>query len=1105
MESSLQLMRIILFLLLSSLLQITTSTVYTVTPDDHYYPNTTCHHCHNLQYYLLNVTKYFTSNTQILFLPGLHHLNTDLIIQNVHNISLIGSTANGTTLDTVIQCNSSVAILMTNITNLVVKNLIIYDISILITDNINVQLSHIKVEGYISMGIKCINILGDSQFSYISSNILVIRYYDTPLDRINHSMLIDHYNIHHSGIIHKMVFDFSQTVYRVNIQIIDTKFSLQNFKIMIDVNFVSKGVGHNTFLVEHCQFLKNIATPLLVLSTIFHNISSFTLRGDLVLLRNCEIFNNDKSSYLIKIYNGPDVKIVNCSFYRNHESILIYKVIGLIVSTNNIYSNVIITSSNFSSNNIKGDKNLFLIGKGRLQLLGPVIFQNNSIENSIIELIEGSTLMCTEHIQFIANNVTSIIHHDPYIAFQYHFISLKEPVTLHVSNNIYRYFAQFKNNKLYPLCYFQYFKYKQTVQENYHITFENNFEILSEYYAYNNLYVAHCNWLPESTYNVTIPVTVNQKYIQYMNDSGTFGLLPQKIRNKRLCHCINNNSYDCYKEILGPIFPGQRIEINLLANINTVENFNNVESDLEVTVISDHNLVPSTACNLADVKETVQRVKLDICTRLKYTIVFSKELWCELFLKTSYKETDKIDIYYITKITCPTGFTEINGTCQCDLSLMEIHITCDINDQMILRPANSWISATTHNNSYTYHISLHCPFNYCLPHSSHLNFSTPNSQCQFNRSGLLCGHCQQGLSAVLSSSQCKQCSNVHLLLIIPIIIVGVILVILLFSFNLSVGEGTINTFILYANIISINNEGIFVRDNTFTPVIMLISFANLDLGIQTCFYNGMDDYAKMWLQLAFPFYLIFIATLIIITSHYSTTIQRLTARRALPVLATLFLLSYTKILRIVSSILFFYSTITYLPSKHTTIVWSVDANVPLFGVKFVIIFSVCMIIFLLMIPFTIILLLIRTMSRFQIINKFKPFLDVYQGPYKDKFYYWTGLQLLIRIVIFGISLLHKNLNFVATTALLGVIVGFHGYCSPLKAKGKNISDLLYYLNLLMLYIFSFYDSNFTFIKYIMISLALFHFLITIAYHIITYMFGGVIRNMIESTINIILK
>ena len=142
----------------------------------------------------------------------------------------------------------------------------------------------------------------------------------------------------------------------------------------------------------------------------------------------------------------------------------------------------------------------------------------------------------------------------------------------------------------------------------------------------------------------------------------------------------------------------------------------------------------------------------------------------------------------------------------------------------------------------------------------------------------------------------------------------------------------------------------------------------------------------MWLQLAFPFYLIFIATLIIITSHYSTTIQRLTAHKSLPMLATLFLLSYTKILRIVCSVLFFYSTITHLPSKHTTLVWSVDANVPLFGVRFTILFIVCLILFLILLPFNVILLFNRTLSRFKFINKFKPLLDAYQGPYKD-----TGL------------------------------------------------------------------------------------------------------------------
>jgi len=159
-------------------------------------------------------------------------------------------------------------------------------------------------------------------------------------------------------------------------------------------------------------------------------------------------------------------------------------------------------------------------------------------------------------------------------------------------------------------------------------------------------------------------------------------------------------------------------------------------------------------------------------------------------------------------------------------------------------------------------------------------------------------------------------------------IAGIVLVLLLFVLKLTVtDDGTINGFILYANIISINIPVFFAKVDGLLPSYTFITLANLDLGIQACFYNGMDDYAKMWLHLIVPFYLIFIAMLIIITSHYSTTIQRLTARRALPVLAILFLLSYTKILRIVSSVLFFYTTITHLPSKHTALLWSVDANV----------------------------------------------------------------------------------------------------------------------------------------------------------------------------------
>ena len=189
---------------------------------------------------------------------------------------------------------------------------------------------------------------------------------------------------------------------------------------------------------------------------------------------------------------------------------------------------------------------------------------------------------------------------------------------------------------------------------------------------------------------------------------------------------------------------------------------------------------------------------------------------------------------------------------------------------------------------------------------------------------------------------------------------------LLFIINLTVTDGDINGFLFYVNIVSINTPIFFPRERFVKYT--LVSLANLDLGIETCFYNGMDDYAKMWLQLTFPVYLIAIATTLIMASRHSIRIQRLTARRALPVLATLFLLSYTKVLRTISSVLFSYYEITNLPSEHTTLVWSVDTSAALFGLKFTFIFVVSLCIFLILIFFNIILLFTRILSYFKFIN-----------------------------------------------------------------------------------------------------------------------------------------
>ena len=432
--------------------------------------------------------------------------------------------------------------------------------------------------------------------------------------------------------------------------------------------------------------------------------------------------------------------------------------------------------------------------------------------------------------------------------------------------------------------------------------------------------------------------------------------------------------------------------------------------------------------------------------------------------------------------------------------LEEVNFKCNINDQTILRLSHTWIMPIhiPQENLFAFCISLHCPFHYCLSHSSHLNFSTPNSQCQFNRSGILCGHCQQGLSTVFGSSHCRQCSNIYLFLIVPIGIAGFVLVLLLFILNLTITDGTINAFIIYVNIISINASVFFPQLRNFRPAYTFISLANLDLGIQTCFYNGMDDYAKMWLQLAFPFYIIFIATSLIINSRYSTTIQRLTARRALPVLATLFLLSYTKILHIVSSVLFSYSKVTYLPSEHTALVWSIDANVPLLKVRFAILLIACLIIFFILLPFNIVLLFTKLLSRYKLITKFKPLLDAYQGPYKIKFYYWTGVQLVIRVVFYGISSLDRNINLTISIMLLSTMIAFEGVLRPFKVNYKNYQELFLMLNLQSLFVISFYYQVSTFFVNIFISLAAVHLFVIITYHSIYYVCGRSIRNKLLS-------
>ena len=519
----------------------------------------------------------------------------------------------------------------------------------------------------------------------------------------------------------------------------------------------------------------------------------------------------------------------------------------------------------------------------------------------------------------------------------------------------------------------------------------------------------------------------------------------------QLCFC-NRNKLNCTETTQSrSIYPGQQVEVSVVA---IDQSGSTVPALIHTAVRSGDNLIMS---------ETISYETGENCTSRNYSVT-PKIPFNQLEIYPSYRSGDtKHLIVKITFESCPIGFELSNSTgkCICDHRLWQYTNSCDINRQAILRNASSTFWLNISYNSGTPEGFIHhafCPLVYCTTESKHINLRDPDKQCNVNRSGLLCGKCKQGLSLVLGSSQCKECSNNYLALLIPFALAGVLLVTLLFLLHLTVAAGTLHGLIFYANIVAANHH-IFFPQSSNNPASIFIAWLNLDLGIQTCFYSGMDAYAKTWLDLVFPVYIWVIVGFLVYISYRSVTVTKLLGSSPVPVLATLFLLSYAKVLRTIIAALSL--TVLHYPHKNE-MVWIHDANVSL--AKYIpLALSALLFLLFLFIPYTLLLLLgqwLQTKSHLHILSwvkspNLKAILDAYHAPYKPKHRYWTGLLLLIRCTLFLVFAFNISGNdsvnlLVISSTTFGIIVGFALSGMVYKMWYLNALELSFILNLGML-------------------------------------------------------
>ena len=584
----------------------------------------------------------------------------------------------------------------------------------------------------------------------------------------------------------------------------------------------------------------------------------------------------------------------------------------------------------------------------------------------------------------------------------------------------------------------------------------------------------------------------------------------------RVCLCVDSQPECSITQYNTSAYPGKTIKLSAVA---VGQRFGTVPS----TVHSDflYELMNGTHPKIQDWQHT-QKVEKH-CTNLTYTIMSPSQMQLTMVMEVENLDTPDRDVmeaarkfsnnlldpdlYFtnllinIEMLPCPLGFEYDNTSmmCTCDSKLLKYGLNCSIDKQTVWRKSSFWI--TTAEGSGEVIVYEHCPFDYCKPDSFDLDLEDPDEQCAFHRSGILCGACQNNLSHVFGTSECRECSSLWVLLWFPIIVLaGIALVVLLIVLNLTVSVGTINGLIFYANIVRANHATFFPPNTTNSFLSWFIAWINLDLGIETCFYNGLDAYVKTCLQFVFPLYIWLIVVVIIVFSHYFDKIARLSGSNAVQVLATLFLLSYAKLLRTIITV--FQSTQLEYPN-NTVKIWLYDGNVDYLKGKHIPLFIAALLLLLISLPYTAILIFIQYLQRRSSyrsrvlfwVQKLKPLFDAYTGPYKDRHRYWTGLLLLIRIVlIFTFSMnTHgsANINYLAIIIIVLLLLVYVALAGRVyKTWYLNAIEYFFFLNLGVLAAATLYTSTVTgqgqtAVAYTSVSIAFVLFITIVVFHILT--------------------
>ena len=592
--------------------------------------------------------------------------------------------------------------------------------------------------------------------------------------------------------------------------------------------------------------------------------------------------------------------------------------------------------------------------------------------------------------------------------------------------------------------------------------------------------------------------------ILYMTNISNINISEVSSKPVQLCFC-KSNIPDCnYQPDPIRVIKGKRFTVEVVA----------VDQVNHLTSASVQSLLPQTGGGFGS-GQVIQNVS-ETCTELGFNLFSPNDkeeliMYVEGPCKTSPLSHRRLLIQFTACDSCPIGFErhtdeDTSCHCVCDSRLKEYITKCNASTKLLEREGDFWITNVTSG----YLVYDHCPLNYCKPSTTKVEINLnildgADIQCANNHSGMLCGSCKSNFSLSLGSSRCIPCSTswpTIFAILIATLVGGIALVTLLLVLNLTVAVGTLNGIILYANLVASSGSTFlpFTNPNFAT---VFISWLNLEIGFDICFFEGMDAYWKTLLQLAFPIYVIFLVIVIIFISECSTRFARLVAKRnPVATLATLLLLSYTKFLNTVIASLS-NATLEY-PDGSRRVVWLPDASVKYLVRKHIALFIMAILILLVGVIYTALLFSWQWLLRHQHKRIFKwtkhqklcHFIEPYHAPYTFEQRYWTGLLLFVRVILYVIAAFNFNndpqVSLVSTIIVVGLLPLLKCILERkiYKKRLVDVMEIIVYFNIIFFAAITLKTGttkNQTIVAFTSVSITAALFLAIIGFHLFQYM------------------